>query len=251
MSPGPHLPNAGCSTPRPPRAGGSSAAALRQLLAERFPASVRASDDTLATGITPIDEISGGLPRPGLTELVCSAPSCGSQLLLGQLLLVTREQSLRVALVDRHDSFDPGSWPPFLLHHLLWVRPRHSEEALAAADLLARDANLGLVILDLHHAPAPELRRLKSTAWYRLQRAIEPTRLAGLVITPFALVPSARLRLELTKPHPLSVQHQPRPQLTSTLAPEFLRQRTLLAHACSQRGDIREVGAELARSSCA
>jgi len=203
-------------------------AALRQLLAERFPSATRAAETTLPTGIPAIDETSGGLPRPGLTELVCFAPSCGSQLLLGQLLQVTREQGLRVALVDRHDSFDPASWPAPLLAHLVWVRARHSAEALVAADLLARDANLGLVILDLHHAPLGELRRIKSPSWYRLQRAIEPTLLSALVLTPFPLVPSARLRLELTRSHSLSLQNQPRPEITAALSPEFLRQR---AHA--------------------
>jgi hypothetical protein len=203
----------------------SSLPALRQLLAQRYPSATRAAEATLPTGIPVLDDTCGGLPRPGLTELVCAAPSCGSQLFLGQLLHATRAQDLRVALVDRHDSFDPGSWPASLLTHLVWIRARQSEEALTAADLLARDANLALVILDLHHAPLPELRRIKSPAWYRLQRAIEPTLLAGLVLTPFPLVPSARLRLELARPHPLSVQNQPRPEITTALAPEFLRQR--------------------------
>jgi hypothetical protein len=191
---------------------------------ERFPPAARAADDALATGMPAVDA-AGGLPRPGLTELVCSAPSCGSQLFIGQLLQVTRAQSLRVALVDRGDAFDPGSWPAPLLEHLVWVRARNASEALSAADLLARDANLALVILDLRHTALGELRRITSPSWYRLQRAVEPTLLAGLILTPFSLVPSVRLRLELGESHSLAAQNQPRPQLTTVLAPELLRQR--------------------------
>lgn len=199
--------------------------ALRQLLAERFPASARASDDVLPTGLPAIDAVAGGLPRPGLTELVCSAPSCGSQLFLGRLLQLTRDQGLRVALVDRN-HFDPVSWPVHLLEHLVWVRARQTDEAITAADLLARDANFGLLILDLRQTAATELRRIPSARWYRLQRAIEPTRLAGLVLTPYPLVPSSRLRLALSASHGLADQKRSRPVLDAALAPEFLRQRT-------------------------
>jgi hypothetical protein len=194
------------------------------LLVERFPTAARPAEDALATGIPAIDA-AGGLPRPGLTELVCSAPSCGGQLFLGQLLHVTRTQSLRVALVDRGDAFDPASWPAFLLEHLIWVRPASTAEALSAADLLARDANLALVILDLRHTTLAELRRISAPGWYRLQRAIEPTLMAGVVLTPFSLVPSARLRLELAKSHSLSTQGRSRPDLAAVLNPQLLRQR--------------------------
>jgi hypothetical protein len=198
------------------------------LLAQRFPAATRAADEALATGIPAIDAAAGGLPRPGLTELVCAAPSCGSQLLLGQLLQVTRAQGRRVALVDRSDAFDPASWPAHLLEHLVWVRAQHTAEAVAATDLLARDANLGLVILDLRHAPRAELRRIPATRWYRLQRALEPALVAGLVLTPLPLVPSAHLRLELGESHAFAAYHRLRPDLVMALAPQFLRQR---AHA--------------------
>lgn len=198
---------------------------LRHRLAQRFPSAQRAADAALVTDIPAIDA-AGGLPRPGLTELVCSAPSCGSQLFLGQLLHITRLQGLRVALIDRGDAFDPSSWPPHLLEHLVWVRARNAPEALHAADLLARDANLGLVVLDLRHTALAELRRIPPPTWYRLQRAIEPTSMAGVILTPFSLVPSVRLRVELGASHTLATQKQPRPELVTALAPELLRQRT-------------------------
>lgn len=200
--------------------------ALRQLLLERFPPATRSFGTALATGIAAIDEVAGGLPRPGLTEVVCSAPSCGSQLFLGQVLQSTRTQALRVALVDESDSFDPGSWPESLLEHLVWVRARHAVEAMAAADLLTRDANLSLVVLDLRHSASADLRRIRSAQWYRLQRAIEPAALACLVFTPTAIVPCAQLRLGLSRSYGLATQSGERPRLGRELAPVFLRQRS-------------------------
>ena len=211
----------------------ASLPALRQLLLERFPSAVRSSGAALATGIPAIDEHTGGLPRPGLTEAVCTAPSCGSQLFLGQVLHSTRAQALRVALVDAGDAFDPGSWPGSLLEHLVWVRARHAAEAMAAADLLTRDSNLSLVVLDLRHAARADLRRIPATQWYRLQRAIEPATLACLVFTPTTVVPCAQLRLELSHSHRLATQSSERPRLGQDLAPTFLRQRSTNLAAAS------------------
>ena len=199
--------------------------ALRQLLRERFPASPHGRTSPLVTGLPAIDEATGGLPRPALTELVCSAPSCGSQLFAGQLLGVTRAAGLRVALVDAGDAFDPASWPPALLEHLVWVRAGSAGQAMAATDLLVRDANLALVMLDLRYAPPGELRRIPASNWYRLQRALESTVLAALVISPFAMVPSAQLRIELRSAHSLATQSAARSVLNLALAPVLRRQR--------------------------
>lgn len=200
--------------------------ALRQLLRERFPASAHGRAAPLATGLPAIDEVTGGLPRPALTELVCAAPSCGSQLFIGQLLDVTRAAAQRVALVDAGDAFDPVSWPPGLLEHFIWVRVGSADQAMAAADLLVRDANLALVMLDLRHASPGKLRRIPASQWYRLQRALESTTLAALVISPMAMVPSAQLRLELARTHSLAAQGTARPALNLALAPVLRRQRS-------------------------
>jgi hypothetical protein len=206
--------------------GVSAVGALRQLLRERFPAVPHGRGAPLATGLPGLDELAGGLPRPALTELVCAAPSCGSQLFLGQLLAATRAEARRAALVDAGEAFDPGSWPAASLEHLVWVRARDAAEAMAASDLLARDANFALLVLDLRHAPRADLRRIPSTSWYRLQRALEPTTLAAVVLTPFSLVPSAHLRLELNSTPSLAALAQARPALAAQLAPALLRQRT-------------------------
>lgn len=202
-----------------------SIADLRQDLAERFPTVARVTGRTLLTGIPAIDDTTGGLPLSALTEIVCAAPSCGGHLLLQQLLTVTRQDRRRVALIDSTDSFDPGSCPVDLLAHLLWVRCAGTTAALQAADLLARDANLGLVVLDLRRAPAADLRRIPGPQWYRLQRAVEPTDLALVVETPRASVPSAQVRFALTASHDFPLLEHERPALTAQLAPSLQRQR--------------------------
>jgi hypothetical protein len=206
-------------------------AALRQLLAERFPTVPRTTGRVLPTGIPAVDDVTGGLPLSAITEVICAAPSCGSQLLIGQLLTATRATRTRVALIDSTDSFDPASFDEDLLAHLVWVRCASTTAALNAADLLARDANLGLVILDLRRAPEADLRRTPSTQWYRLQRAVEPTDLALVVETPCASVPSAQVRFKLTTSHGVSALDGERTALTTALNPPIQRQRVQTAAA--------------------
>ncbi len=205
-------------------------AKLRHLLAERFPSAPRTTGRTLPTGLPAIDDATGGLPLGAVTEFVCATPSCGSQLLLGELLAATRAQRVRTALVDAADSFDPSSFPPDLLVQLVWVRCT-AATALPAADLLARDANLGLVILDLRRHAEAELRRTPSTTWDRLQRAVEPADLALLVLTPRPSVPSAQLRFVLNTSHPAASLTAERPALAAALSPTLQRQRLHLALA--------------------
>ena len=200
-------------------------AELRHLLAERFPAPTRPNGRTLATGIPALDRATGGLPLGALTEIVCAAPSCGGQLLLGQLLAATRATRTRVALIDSADSFDPASFTEDLLAHLVWVRCAGTVAALHAADLLTRDANLGLVVLDLRRAAAADLRRTPATQWYRLQRAVEPTDLALVIETPSATVPSAQVRFALATSHAGTALTRPRLTLITELTPTLQRQR--------------------------
>ena len=197
--------------------------ALRQLLAQRFPTTARTPSAAFATGWPALDDITGGLPKASLTEVICNVPSCGGQLLLGQLLRQTRAQNLRIALIDSTDAFDPCSWPPDWLEHLVWVRAQNAAAALQVADLFARDANFGLLALDLRHADARDLRRIPATQWYRLQRAVEQSGAPFLIQTPQACVPSAQLRLSLERSHALDSQHDPR--LTLLTALPFLPQR--------------------------
>lgn len=206
-------------------------AALRHLLAERFPTVPRTIGRVLSTGITAVDEAAGGLPLGAVTELVCAGPSCGGQLFTGQLLAITRAARIRVALVDRTDCFDPRSYPADHLAHLIWIRCCDTPAALQATDLLARDANLGLVLLDLRDAPESELRRIPNRQWYRLQRAVEPTDLALVVTTSRPGVASAQLRLVLGNSPADTELETERRHLVARLAPALQRQRLQAATA--------------------
>ena len=206
-------------------------AALRRQLAERFPTTTRPAGRVLSTGVAAIDDATGGLPLSAVTEIVCAAPSCGGQLLLAQLLAITRAARQRVALIDSTDSFDPGSHPLDLLAHLLWVRCSGTAMALQATDLLARDANLGLVVLDLRRVPETDLRRIPGPQWYRLQRAVEPTDLTFVVFTPRASVPSAQVRLTLNQSHAYAAFDRERHALVVAIAPTLSRQRLAAAAA--------------------
>jgi hypothetical protein len=206
----------------------STLSALRELLQERFPQAARPPGRHLTTGIAGVDE-HGGLPRAALTELVCSAPSCGSQLFFGQVLQQARERGGRVGLIDAANQFDPAGWPETSLEPLVWVRCLNSESALPAAELFARDANLELVVLDLRRAAPHQVRRIPAAAWYRLQRAVEQSDLAFLAITPVAVVPSAQLRLALPRSHHLADQSAERSGLAQTLTVTLQRQRLAAA----------------------
>ena len=142
------------------RGSPESLAALRRLLAERFPQAPPRPAAVLPTGVAAIDEAGdGGLPLGGITEAVVRAPSAGGQLLVSSLLAATRARRMRAALVDAFDAFDPRSHEPPLLQHLLWVRCRTLDEAMSAADILVRDANLGLLMLDLRGAAVARIAR--------------------------------------------------------------------------------------------
>jgi hypothetical protein len=206
------------------RAAPKTLAQLRHELAEKYPPTSRVAAHVLPTGLAAIDDVTGGLPLGAVTEIIAAAPSCGSHLLLGQLLAATRATRTRVALVDAADSFDPSSFPEDTLTHLVWVRCT-SASALPITDLLTRDANLGLVVLDLRHVPDRDLRRTPASFWYRLQRAAEPTDLALVVITPRASVPSAQVRFVLNTAHSTAALDADRPVLLATLAPSLQRQR--------------------------
>ncbi len=204
-------------------------AALRHLLAERFPTVPRTAGRRLRTGVAAIDEATGGLPLSAITEIVCAAPSCGGYLLLAQLLTITRAARQRVALIDSTDAFDPASLPEDLLTHLLWVRCAGTTQALQATDLLARDANLSLVVLDLRRAPENELRKIPGPQWYRLQRAIEPTDAVLVVETPRPAVPSAQVRFTLNTSHEAAALDHERTELATTLSASLQRQRLVAA----------------------
>ncbi len=198
---------------------------LRELLAAQFPSAAVRRGAQWATGIAPLDAaLGGGLWKGGIVELVAEQPSSGASSLLRGVLAGAATSGLWAGLIDGCDAFDPQSLGPALAR-LLWLRCHHAAEAIQSADLLLRDGNLPLVCLDLHGNPAAELRRITGPTWYRLQRMIEPTAIAFLALTPFALVPCADVRLLLQTRFSLPALEEDPAALWDRLTLHVARQR--------------------------
>ncbi len=171
---------------------------LRNLLAERFPHQHFAPAARLPTGLSVIDPLlEGGLPKGAITELISPQLSAGSASLIAALLQTARHGRYFLALIDGRDSFDPQPLGNSCLRHLLWARCHQAMEAVKAADLLLRDGNFPLVIVDLVLNSANELRKIPSSSWYRLQRLVEPTSTALLIMSRRSMVASAQIKLVL------------------------------------------------------
>ena len=171
---------------------------LRNLLAERFSHPSLTTATRLISGLPFLDErIGGGLPRAAITELISSRTSGGSASLIRALVHCAYRDHYFLALIDGRDSFDPCGLDNTWLQHLLWVRCSKASEGVKAADLLLRDGNFPLVIVDLVMNAPDELRKIPQTNWYRLQRLVEMVPTACLVLTRYEMVSSAQLKLVL------------------------------------------------------
>jgi hypothetical protein len=152
----------------------------------------------LFTGLPFLDQpTGGGLPRSAITELISPRTSPGSASLIHALIGSANRDNYFLALIDGRDSFDPCGLDNTLLRHLLWVRCRQASEAIRAVDLLLRDGNFPLVIVDLVLNAPEELRKIPQTNWYRLQRLVELIPTACLVLTRYEMVGGAQLKLVL------------------------------------------------------
>lgn len=171
---------------------------LRKLLAERFPHPQLVTTARFRTGQALIDSVTGqGLPKGAITEISSPHLSAGSASLIAGLVRAAGASGYFVALIDGRDSFDPEPLGQASLRHLLWVRCHYAAEAVKAADLLLRDGNFPIVLLDLVLNRPNELRKIPQPNWYRLQRLVEPTSTACLVLSRQSMVASAQLKIEL------------------------------------------------------
>src|SRR5438105_15619530 len=171
---------------------------LRNLLAIRFPQAPLLVETRLVTGSASIDQpIGGGLPKGAITELISPRGSAGSASLIHTFIHGAYRDKYFVALIDGRDSFDPCGLTNSILRQLLWVRCTKTLEAVKAADLLLRDGNFPLVIVDLVLNTPEELRKIPQTNWYRLQRLAEAVPTACLIINRQGIVGSAQLKIVL------------------------------------------------------
>ena len=167
---------------------------------------VRPTPEMLSSGIREIDELTGGLPRGGLSEICGPASSGRTSVLLAALAAATQRQEV-CALVDTTDALDAVSAAAtgVELERLLWIRcteasggrPQTSdlrphtrsptphariEQALRVTDLLLQSGGFGLVAMDLGDVPDLAARRIPLASWFRFQRALEPTATVLLVV---------------------------------------------------------------------
>jgi len=165
----------------------------RRLQAEAPPLRGESRRLPLATGIAEVDAlVGGGFPRGTLSEIHGPASSGRTGVLLGLLVQTTRRGAL-AALVDPLDRLDPASAAAAGadLARLLWLRgprvaseessPRTLADATAAVASLASSGLFDVVALDLAGA-SHERRRLPSTTWLRLQRLVEDTTTAVVLV---------------------------------------------------------------------
>jgi hypothetical protein len=189
------------SMSRPVSGPPQTVSALRSLLAARFPEKAPEGGRRGGGGhARSLDEaLGGGLPAGRLTELVSAVPSSrrpdgrrpasspprrrpasGSR-------SSTRADGFAPDAVDARPPAPPG----------LGRAASSPEQAFAVADILVRDGNYAVLVLDLRGCAERALRRTPASTWYRLQRAAEGGSVAVLVQTTIPLVPAVPWRLVL------------------------------------------------------
>jgi hypothetical protein len=195
--------------------------AFREALAERFPEARRPRERHWTTGWAAIDDEAQGLRFGAITE-VCCAEEC-SGFFLDRLIASAREQGRFLGLVEVGRTFDPRSYEAAALARVLTVFAETAELSVKATDLLLRDGNLPLVLLDLQAAPLRSLGRIPANTWHRFQRLVERSETALVVLTPQPLVEAARIRIALHADWNLADLKRPRAELLPQIAVQIFR----------------------------
>jgi recombination protein RecA len=163
---------------------------------------------TVPTGITALDDRTGGLPKRALTQ-ICAPQnaSVGRTTLLVSIMAQLTHRRECCALIDATDSFDPSSSAAagVDLSRVLWVRCgkgrclKPLEQAFKAADVLVQNGGFGLITLDLGSIDEQSIRRVPLTTWFRFARVVEKMPTALLVLTSYPAAKScAAMTLVLT-----------------------------------------------------
>ena len=164
----------------------------RRLQAEAPPLRGEVRRAPLPTGLAAIDTaLGGGLRRGQVSEIHGPASAGRTGLALTLAAGVTRRGAL-AAWVDPADRLDPASAAAagIDLARLLWLRglrgraapPRPLADAVAATGTLVGSGLFDLVVLDFLGANERELQRLPLTTWTRLERGVEDTQTALLLL---------------------------------------------------------------------
>jgi hypothetical protein len=216
------------------RAALESALRLRKLdgtLTNALPQLERMDPSALVpTDVATLDAaLRGGLPRGQLSEIT-GPRSSGRTSLLFQLIAATTRRGDISAVVDTFDRLDVASAAAagIALDRLLWIRgqaitrmqeaglrahpdvwsaapgpsglfDRTIDRALKALNLVLQAGGFAVVAIDLADVPPLALKRIPFTTWLRVQRIIEGSDTACVLLTPEPLSRSAGgLTLTLT-----------------------------------------------------
>ena len=171
------------------------------------PVPVRGSDPEVLqwlvpTGIAELDaRLEGGIPRGHLSEVI-GPRSSGRLAILVSALARATARGEAVALIDPLDMFDPvsASASGVDFQRMLWVRGEASssarvslsceygtlqkslDRAVKALNIVLQAGGFGVVVLDLGEVAAQTIKRLPYTTWVRLQRVIEGSETACVLI---------------------------------------------------------------------
>jgi hypothetical protein len=174
--------------------------ALKSWMEEQNAPVANGIEHAFSSGSSNVDEILQGGYAPGkITEVVEPLPSCGAQSLIHAAIQNARNQLKFVALVDTFNQFDPQSESDDSLESLLWVRCDKMKLAIKACDILVRDGNFALLILDMRPRPGNRVGYIQPQMWYRIQRTCEQSQLPFLVFSHESQVPCAFQRIQLNQ----------------------------------------------------
>jgi len=194
---------------------------LDRTLTTAIPSAIGA-DRVAPFGVVALDaRLPGGLPRGHVSEVIGPVSSGRTSLAWAWLGAATRRGEA-VALIDTFDRFDPvtGDACGIVLSRLLWVRgqavtktsgavdpawlpgaravegpgtllERTIDRSLKALNLVLQSGVCTAVVLDFADVPLNGIQRVPQTTWLRLQRIVEGTDTACLLLGPVPLARSA------------------------------------------------------------
>ncbi len=203
-----------------------SIADVRRLLEERFPQTAPQRERFWETLWGRLDEKEGGLPLGCVSE-VCSGLACGRMFLDG-VLETARRRSEWIGLIEEHTFDFTGSRSEGCSRSAGWekllvVSVPNPEQAVKAADLLVRDGNLPVVLLDLQTTTLRTLGRIPASTWHRFQRLVERSGTALVALTPQPIIEAARVRVVLQGRWSLADLKRPRRELIAKIAVQVFR----------------------------